>query len=170
MKFDINIISLIGYVVLAISFGLQVKNNLASGGDKYILMGSGLVVIGYLMTGIHYGINIAGKKLTKINYGHMVLAIYYLFSFLFPINNKRVDSDVLALVGHLLLIKNNDHEFNLVGMASLFSYFVLLIIRLFKDMDSLENKILLGGSFISAAYLNIRIYQNLVKDKIKEGY
>lgn len=170
MKFDINIISLIGYVILAIAFGLQVKNNLGEGSDKFVVMGSIMIVIGYLMTGIHYGINIANKKLTNINYGHMVLAIYYLISFIFPINNKRLDTDVLALVGHLLLIKKNDRQFNLVGMGSLFSYFVLSIIRLFKDMDSLENKVLLGGSVITAVYLNMKIYQDLIKDRIKDNF
>jgi hypothetical protein len=168
MKLDINIISLVGYVILAIAFGLQVKNNLASN-NTVLIVGSVVVVIGYLITGIQHGINIANKKL-KHNYGHMILAVYYLSSFLFPMNNNRMDSDVLALVGHILLIRNNDSQFNLVGMTSLFGYFVLSIIRLWKNLDGLENKVMLAGSIITAAFLNIKVFQSLVKDRIKDNF
>lgn len=168
MKLDINIISLVGYVILAIAFGLQVKNNFSSDNTTAIV-GSMVVVVGYLITGIQNGLNMANKKL-DLNFGHMLLAIYYLATFLFNINNNRFDSDVLALVGHLLLIRNNDNQFNLVGMTSLFAFFVLSIIRLFKNSDGLENKVMLLGSIITAAFLNIKIFQNLVKDRIKDTF
>ena len=168
MKLDINIISLVGYVILAIAFGLQVKNNLVSN-NTALIVGSVVVVVGYLITGIQNGLNMANKNL-NYNYGHMILAVYYLASFLFPINNNRMDSDVLALVGHILLIRNNDSHFNLVGMTSLFGYFVLSIIRLWKNLDDLENKVMLAGSIITAAFLNIKVFQNLVKDRIKDTF
>jgi hypothetical protein len=168
MKLDINIISIIGYVILAIAYGLQVKNNLSSG-NTMLIVGSVIVVLGYLMTGIQHAMNIANKKL-QYNYGHMILALYYLASFLFPVNNNRMDTDVLALVGHILLIRNNDTQFNLVGMTTLFGYFVLSVIRLFKNFDSLENKLLLAGSIVTGIFLNIKLWQNLAKDRIKDNF
>jgi len=161
MVFNINIISLIGYIILAIAFGLKVKNNLLSD-NKVLIVGSSVVVIGYFVSGISYGVS-AVNKLSKYNYGHVILAIYYLVSFLFPLENNRNDTDVLALVGHILLIKNNYNQFNLFGMTSLYAYFVISIINLFKNFDNLENKVMLAGNGMIIIFFSIRLYQILFK-------
>jgi len=161
-----NIVSLIGYVILAIAFGLKLKDNLNL--EPLLLFGSVIIIAGYLITGIHHGINIANKKLSKYNYGHLTLSIYYLLSFLSPINDNKMDSDVLALLGHVLLIRNND-QFNLFGMISLFLYFVLSIIRSFKDLSGIQNKLILLGSSLVVIFLNSRLYQDLFQDKIKKN-
>jgi hypothetical protein len=167
MQIDSNIFPLLGYVILAIGFGYNIKNKQNLFQNKLVVLGYVVVIFGYLLNSTHHGLTIFKIQLTKINYGNLLLALFYLFSFLIDINDERKNYDVLALVGHLLLIKDTDKDLNTVGYISLFAYHIQYIIKSFKYSDK-SNKIFLTGSIFIAIFLNIKIFRNLLKDNIKD--
>lgn len=168
MQINSNIFPLLGYVILAIGFGIQIKNNISIEKNKLVLFGYFLVIVGYLLNSVQHGLNIFDIKISNINYGNLLLAIFYLLSFLIDINNERKNYDVLALIGHLLLIKDTDKDMNIVGMISLFTYHIQYIIKSFKYSDK-SNKIFSTGSILLAVFFNIKIFGNFLKNKIKDG-
>lgn len=167
MKLDNNYIGLLGHVILAIAYGLFLKDNISK--DKLLIFGSALILIGYLTTSIEKSIKLAKntKEIHKYDYGHMILAVFYLNSFLFEINDHRKDSDVLALVGHILLIKNTgEKEIETIGNSSLFLYYVLYVIRNYKEFKLLPNKFQVVGGSIAAIYYFFELFVKLIKNKI----
>jgi hypothetical protein len=169
MQINSNIFPMVGYVIMAIGFGLQIKNNVEIKNNKLILVGSIVVILGYLATATFHGLTMFKKSISKIHYGNLVLALFYLFSFLININSERKNYDVLALVGHLLLIKDNDKDMNTVGLIALYAYHIEYIIKSFKYYDK-TNKVFLVGSISLFIYLNIRVFNNLLKHYIKDEY
>jgi hypothetical protein len=165
MKLDNNYIGLLGHVILAIAYGLFIKDNLSK--DKLIIFGSVLILIGYLTTSIENSIKLAKKtkQIHTYNYGHIILTIFYFVSFLYPINDHRKDSDVLALVGHILLIKNNELE--IFGKGSLIVYYVLYVMRNFKEFEFLPNKIQVVGGSVAVIYYILELFVKVIKDKIQ---
>ena len=160
-----NWIGLVGYVILTIAYMMYIKENLLKG--NLMLFGCLLITAGYLISAIEKSIKLAKntKKFHKFNYGHIVLAIFYLSSFLFSINDHRKDSDTLALVGHILLIVNNDLD--IVGLSSLFGYYILYIIRNYKEIEHLPNKFQVVGGTVAAVYYLIELINKFNKSKIE---
>lgn len=168
MRLDNNYIGLLGHVILAIAYGLFIKDNLSK--DKLIIFGSVLIFIGYLTASIEKSIKLAKKtkKIHKYNYGHIILTIFYFVSFLYPINDHKKDLDVLALVGHILLIKNTgEKEIEIIGNSSLFVYYILYVIRNYKEFELLPNKIQVVGGSIAVIYYVFELFVKLIKDKIE---
>ena len=151
-----NYIGLIGYIFLTIAYSLYLIKHKDS---IYFLLGCLLIISGYLTSAVEKTIKIAQnkKKIHKYNFGHIVLFIFYLLTFLTEkkINNHAKDSDVLALLGHAVLIFKND--LNIVGYSSLLVYYILYIIRNFKEFDHWSNKFQVGGGIILIVYYIIEI-------------
>lgn len=165
MRFDNNYIGLLGHVILTIAYGLFVKENIFK--NKLIIIGSVLIIIGYLISSIEKSIKLVknNKEKSTYNYGHAILAIFYFISFIYPINDHKKDSDVVALVGHILLIKNNELE--IFGKGSLFVYYVLYVLRNFKEFHHLPNKFQVVGGSVTAIYYFLELFIKLIKRKIE---
>lgn len=165
MQIDSKIFSLLGYVILAIGFGIQIKNNFSIETNKLVIFGYIIVIIGYLLNAVNDGLSIFKIKMSEINYGNLLLSLFYLFSFLLDINKERKNYDVLALVGHLLLIKETDKDMNLVGMISLLIYHVQYVIKSFK-YSSNSNKIFTSGSSFLSLFFIIKVFGKMFSSNI----
>lgn len=164
MKFDINYVALLGYILLTVAYGLYVKDNLSK--DKLIIFGSVLVTIGYLVSTAEKVKKVTKpKKESKIQYGHLILAIFYLISFVLPINEHLKKSDLLALVGHVLLIKHN--KLSSVGMASLLVYYLVYIARNAQEFEHLPNKLQVVGGVVVTGYYGYELVETLLHNKKK---
>jgi len=153
MIFDI--VGLLGHLCLSyVYISYLIKN---ADKETTIVVSSMLMALGYLLLSSEMILDIKDeidekekektnkKRLSKqYSYGRIVLALFYILSFTDIINPNRKTTDMLALIGHLVLIKDN----GLLGIGSfaLILYYMLYIYRNFeKDFPLLNTLQVVGG-------------------------
>ena len=78
----------------------------------------------------------------------MLAAVFYLLSFIIPINEHYKSTDITALVGHFLLIKGN----NIIGIVSLLLYYTLYVYRNSQEDKMVNNGQVVGGTLLVLYY------------------
>lgn len=149
MIFDI--VGLLGHLCLSyVYISYLIKN---ADKETTIVVSSMLMASGYLLISSDMFLDIKDdmkeekkkERLSKqYSYGRIVLALFYILSFTDIINPNRKTTDMLALIGHLVLIKDN----GLLGIGSfaLILYYMLYIYRNFeKDFPLLNTLQVIGG-------------------------
>ena len=76
--------------------------------------------------------------------GHLILGLFHTLSFIIPINEHVKTSDITAILGHFMVYNDIYLTF---GYVLLLTYYVLYLIRNYKDADKyFVNKLQVLGS------------------------
>ena len=111
-----NLIPLTGYTILSIVYLIFVTINLNED-NKLHLFGSIIIFIGYSSL-VYEHINKKKEEKNEFSYGHLILFLFYSLSFILPINHHFQNFDIIASIGHGILI--NSH--NIYGKISMLLY------------------------------------------------
>ena len=84
--------------------------------------------------------------------GHLILGLFHTLSFIIPINEHVKTSDITAILGHFMVYNDIYLTF---GYVLLLTYYVLYLIRNYKDADKyFVNKLqVVGASMLIYHYL-----------------
>ena len=142
----------IGSAFLVIVYGIYLILNLNSTFAE--IFGSLLVVVGYYYLVIEYSKenNKTNSKVVKKTFptGHLILALFLFLSSFLPINVHIKRSDVVAFIGHLLIVFSR----NLMGSALLVIYYIIYFFRNF-DLGNIINILqIIGAAFLVYFYAN----------------
>ena len=155
MIFDI--VGLLGHLCLSYVYVSYLIKNASKGTN--VIVSSILMAFGYLLISSEIILDMKDEikekekekekkeRLSKqYSYGRIVLALFYILSFTDLINPNRKSTDMLALIGHLLLIKDNG--LTGVGLIALILYYMLYIYRNFERNFPLLNTLQVVGGIL----------------------
>ena len=172
-----NLATFIGYFLITVAYLIYVFKNLKTQ-EPYLVFGSITIFIGYLLLTKNYfevvmdemGIEIWNKDETgQLNSGsnnnfvfdtftdgHFILFVFFLLSFFMPINEHKKESDVVAIVGYLLLFS---HHFIPLSYIMMLIYYTLYFVRNFKDTNKYFVNVL---QCLAAVFLIFHYFEGLV--------
>jgi len=167
-----NLVTFVGYFFITIAYLIYVFANLKTR-EPYLIFGSIMIFVGYLLLAKNYfevvmdemDIQLWQKNETSqpvaegknnlvfdtFTDGHFILFLFFLLSFFIPINEHKKESDVVAIVGHLLLFT---HHFVFLSYLMMLIYYTLYFVRNFKDTNKYIVNVLqcLGALFLIFHY------------------
>jgi hypothetical protein len=105
-------IALFGYSILSCVYLTHLYTNIINNEPILIIIGSIMILLGYVLLIKHYydeqnndkQNNEFNVKKENINYGYLILFLFFFLSFLIPINSHLKNTDLFALAGNSLLI------------------------------------------------------------------
>jgi hypothetical protein len=105
-------IALFGYSILSCVYLTHLYTNIINNEPILIIIGSIMILLGYVLLIKHYydeqyndeQNNEFNVKKENINYGYLILFLFFFLSFLIPINLHLKNTDLFALAGNSLLI------------------------------------------------------------------
>jgi hypothetical protein len=156
--------ALYGYIILFIIYLYYLKINLKE--NTNIIIGSLLVIFGYLFAILETYNYIKKKSVSKISKSHIILGVFLLLSFILPINTHSKKTDIFGVIGHLLLINPN---FGYSGVANicLTIYYSLYTYRNARHNDTVERMQAVGGGLILLYYIKKSIDKFYTKKEEK---
>jgi hypothetical protein len=165
---NINYIPIFGYSFLLIANLIFLKSNLIK--NNLFLFGS-LIILFNISVSLYEKINNLSiivkpkQKLThqpyknNIIYSHLFLTIFYITTYLLPINQQGRATDIFGLIGHILNIQHN--KYNYIGLLSLTIFYIIFIVINIIEIDLLHSKFqIVGGLFLLVHYI-YRSYDNI---------
>lgn len=184
MKFNINYIAIFSYLFLAVAYLIFISNNLDK--NNLLTFGSFVILFGYLISlyeriddqaeidiqeylesikKINQKNKIVSNNENNIIFSHLFLTIFYIISFILPINQNHQLIDIFVLLGHLFTIKYN--QYIIIGLIFLTIYNIINTIRNFDRFNLLFNKLQVIGGLGLILYYGYKSYKN-IKNKEKE--
>jgi hypothetical protein len=174
-----NLITFIGYFTITLAYLIFVFTNIKRG-EPYIIVGSVMIFIGYLLLAKDYfevvmdemeiklwkGEETTNENGSLLNVadtftgGHFILFAFFLLSFFLPINEHLKDSDVIPIIGHFLLFT---HQFLFFSYLLMVIYYSMYFVRNFKDTSKYVVNIL---QCIAAVLLIFHYFEGMVSHSL----
>lgn len=168
---NINYIAIFGYSFLLIANLIFLKSDLII--NNLILFGSLAILFKNLLSLYEkiknlYIIDESNQKSTNqsniphknnIVYRHLFSAIFYITTYLLPINQQGRPTDIFALIGHILNIQHNKYSY--IGLLSLTIFYVIYIVISIIEIDLLHNKFRIVGGLCLLLYYAYKTYHNI---------
>jgi len=162
-----HLIPVIGYFLFTFSYLIQLLNSINKD-NMYIIFGTILLSFGYFELFIKYYKKMKDYTEKKHNKqkkwdktGNLIIFMYFLISYLLPINKHKHLTDIFSLIGHLLIITNINSNFSNI----LFTLYYLSYAITTLEENVLSNKIKLFGALILIYYNGRHAYENYILKK-----
>jgi len=178
---NIKLIGTLGYLFMSSAYIYYTYLHLNTKSNKLILFGSIVILIGYIVLtfkSYYYEIinnlknnhKINEKEYEKekeksidINYGYLILTIFFSLGFIIKINEHTKISDIIAIIGNGLCI--NKKDYNIYGYMFLIAYYANYIFRHYTSAEY-DDKVKNVGSLFLIIYYFMSI-KNFKKHTIK---
>ena len=142
--------ALYGFAILTIIYIYYFYLNLKQ--NKLIIFGSALITIGYIFATIEKYNHLKNKPSSNISISHILLGLFGLLSFVFPINSRVKQTDIFGIIGHFILI-NSNFGYQELANISLTIYYSLYTYRNGKKNKLLDNMQAIGGGLVLLFYI-----------------
>ena len=129
--------------------------------ETNFFIGSLLITSGFLYRTYEFYQTEKYKTKYKVSKGHSFLGLFYLLSFLYPINRRHRQLNIIAVVGHLLLVKKN--KYYDYGTLLLAIYYMIQILENIKQDDENSKIRTVSAMCILTFYLQELKKKNLIE-------
>lgn len=150
MKFDYANFALYGYIILFFIYSYYLKNNLNK--NNLIIFGSLLITVGFFFAMKEKYDYLKHKKSSNIKKSHLLLGSFKLLSFILPINKHVKNTDIIGLIGNIILV-NSNFKYQLLGYVCQVIYYSLYIYRNSMKNELLDNIQGIAGGLILLYYI-----------------
>ena len=133
--------------------------------EQNFFIGSCLLSMGFILRAYEFYLTEKNNVKHKLSKGHLCLALFYLISFIYPINRRHTELNIIALVGHSLLINHNKY-YN-YGLLLLAIYYMIQIQENITQNDNDSKIRTISAICILTFYLQELKKINLIKKKTK---